>query len=147
VNTIHGINLKICNFWDIPQRSPMEVTWRFAVTCCLHIQGLSVSQARNQHATRSKLIEWICFSEIPIDFQRTTRRYIPEGATRHNHSCENLKSYTELICWPWSWRRYEWDLRFSLWSSRIGCGVKRWSNPSTWLIKDFALKKYGGVEA
>jgi hypothetical protein len=26
----------------------------------------------------------------------TTRRYIPEDGTLHNHSCENLKSYKEL---------------------------------------------------
>jgi hypothetical protein len=27
------------------------------------------------------------------DNQRTTRRYIPEDGTLHNHRCENLKSY------------------------------------------------------
>jgi hypothetical protein len=27
--------------------------------------------------------------------QRTTRRYIPEVDTLHNHRCENLKSYKE----------------------------------------------------
>jgi uncharacterized membrane protein len=27
------------------------------------------------------------------DFQRTTRRYILEDSTLHNHRCENLKSY------------------------------------------------------
>jgi hypothetical protein len=31
--------------------------------------------------------------ETSVDFQRTTRRYIPEGRTLHNHRCENLKSY------------------------------------------------------
>jgi hypothetical protein len=33
-------------------------------------------------------------SEMLLDFQRTTRRYIPEDRTFHNHWCENLKSYT-----------------------------------------------------
>jgi hypothetical protein len=28
-----------------------------------------------------------------IDFQGTTRRYVPEDRTLHNHRCENLKSY------------------------------------------------------
>jgi hypothetical protein len=27
-----------------------------------------------------------------VDFLRTTRRYIPEDSTLHNHRCENLKS-------------------------------------------------------
>jgi hypothetical protein len=31
-------------------------------------------------------------SESSADFQRTARRYIPEDRTRHNLSCENLKS-------------------------------------------------------
>jgi hypothetical protein len=36
--------------------------------------------------------ELICSSEISADFQRTTRRYIPEESTIHNHCCENLRS-------------------------------------------------------
>jgi hypothetical protein len=32
-------------------------------------------------------------SETSVDIQRTTRRYIPEDGTLHNHRCENLKSY------------------------------------------------------
>jgi hypothetical protein len=39
-------------------------------------------------------MEAICCSETTVDFQRNTRRYIPEDGTRHNHRCENLKSYT-----------------------------------------------------
>jgi hypothetical protein len=38
-------------------------------------------------------MEAICSSETSVDFQRTTRRYIPENSTLHNHGCENLKSY------------------------------------------------------
>jgi hypothetical protein len=37
-------------------------------------------------------MEAICSSETYADFQRTTRRYIPEDRT-HNHSCGNLISY------------------------------------------------------
>jgi hypothetical protein len=36
--------------------------------------------------------------ETSVDFQRTTRRYIPEDSTLHNHRCENLKSYI-LLCY------------------------------------------------
>jgi hypothetical protein len=32
-------------------------------------------------------------SETSVNFQRTTRRYIPENGTLHIHRCENLKSY------------------------------------------------------
>jgi hypothetical protein len=38
-------------------------------------------------------MEAICSSETSVDFQRVTRRYIPEDSTLHNHRCENLKSY------------------------------------------------------
>jgi hypothetical protein len=37
-------------------------------------------------------MEAICSSETSFDFQRTTRRDIPEARTLHNHLCENLKS-------------------------------------------------------
>jgi hypothetical protein len=43
----------------------------------------------------------ICSSETPVDTQRTTRRYIPEDGTLHNHRCENLKSYMISFLW---WR-------------------------------------------
>jgi hypothetical protein len=33
------------------------------------------------------------FSEISVDFQWTTQRYIPEYGTLLNYRCENLKSY------------------------------------------------------
>jgi hypothetical protein len=38
-------------------------------------------------------MESICSSETLVDFQRTTRRYIPQDSTLHNHRCENLKLY------------------------------------------------------
>jgi hypothetical protein len=33
------------------------------------------------------------FSETSVDFQWTTRRYIAEDRTLHNHRCENFKAY------------------------------------------------------
>jgi hypothetical protein len=42
-------------------------------------------QALKMESTRS--------SETLVDFQRTTRRYIPEDGTFYNHRCENVKSY------------------------------------------------------
>jgi hypothetical protein len=38
-------------------------------------------------------LQVICSSETSVDFQRTTRSYIPEDSILHNHRCENLKSY------------------------------------------------------
>jgi hypothetical protein len=38
-------------------------------------------------------MESICYSETSVDFQRTTRRYIPEDSTLHNYRCGSLKYY------------------------------------------------------
>jgi hypothetical protein len=37
-------------------------------------------------------IEAIYSLETLVDFQRTTRGYVPQDGTIHNHRCENLKS-------------------------------------------------------
>jgi hypothetical protein len=42
-------------------------------------------------------MEAICSSETSTEFQRTTRRHIPDDNTLHNHRCENLKSYEENL--------------------------------------------------
>jgi hypothetical protein len=48
-------------------------------------------------------MEVIYFSEMSVDFPRTTRRYIPEEGTLHNHRCENLKSYILAgVCGYWN---------------------------------------------
>jgi hypothetical protein len=38
-------------------------------------------------------IKATCSSETSVDFERTTRGYITEYNTLHNHRFENLKSY------------------------------------------------------
>jgi hypothetical protein len=38
-------------------------------------------------------MEMICSSETSIDFQKTTRLYVPEYNTLYNNRCQNLKSY------------------------------------------------------
>jgi hypothetical protein len=100
-------------FWDITPCSPLRVNWRFRNTHRLHLQGRRISQAKNQHKSRwqaSMLLscsaysstlkmEAICSSETSVHFQQTTRRYIPEDSTLHNHCCENLKSYKWDFCW------------------------------------------------
>jgi hypothetical protein len=43
------VKLKISTFWDITPCSLLKVKWCFGGTCCLHLQGRRISQARNQH--------------------------------------------------------------------------------------------------
>jgi hypothetical protein len=50
-------------------------------------------------------MEAICSSETSADFQRTTRCYIPEDSTLHNHRCENLKSYLQSTFIITTWCR------------------------------------------
>jgi hypothetical protein len=38
-----------------------------------------------------------CSSETSDDTQRSTRLYIPEDGTFHNHRCGNLKSYKVIL--------------------------------------------------
>jgi hypothetical protein len=42
-------------------------------------------------------MEAICSSEMSVDTQWTTQRYIPEYGNFHNHRCENLKSYEQVL--------------------------------------------------
>jgi hypothetical protein len=53
-------------------------------------QETSIMQAANMEAK--------CSSETSVDFQQ---RYIPKDRTRHNHPCENLKSYTNKWIRTW----------------------------------------------
>jgi hypothetical protein len=45
-------------------------------------------------------------SETSVDTQRTTRRYIPEDGTLHNHRCENLKSHISFRTSKWHYVQY-----------------------------------------
>jgi hypothetical protein len=40
-------------------------------------------------------MEMVYSTEISVDFQRTTRRYIPEDKILRDHGCENIKSYRD----------------------------------------------------
>jgi hypothetical protein len=97
--------------WDITPCSPLKANRPFGGTYRIHLQGRRISRVRNQRESRSLVscsaysstlkIDAICSSETLVDFQRTTRRYIPEDIASstpfHNHRCENLKSYIFLI--------------------------------------------------
>jgi hypothetical protein len=102
------IGRKTTVFWDITPCTPLKVNRRFGRIYRLHLQGRKMSRARNQLESclpppftlvscsaysSTKKMEAICCSETSVDFQRTTRRYIAEDGTLHNHHCGNLKSY------------------------------------------------------
>jgi hypothetical protein len=59
-------------------------------------------------------MEAICCSETSVETQRTTRRYIPEDGTLHNHRCENLKSYNEVKFWEHVDQSRRFDTRSSI---------------------------------
>jgi hypothetical protein len=96
----------------------------FGGTYCLHLQGRWISRAKSSfiyHLLSRWLLErfilrrwgWRRYSsETSADFQRTTRRCIPEHSTLHKHRCENLKSY---ICWKHVTR---WSLLYAVLRSK-----------------------------
>jgi hypothetical protein len=42
-------------------------------------------------------METVYSSEMSVDIERTTRRYIPEDKALHNHRCGHLKSHTVTV--------------------------------------------------
>jgi hypothetical protein len=59
-------------------------------------EEISMKQAASRAAFLLGLFldsEDTCSSETSVDFQRTTRRYIPEDRIVYNQRSENLKSY------------------------------------------------------
>jgi hypothetical protein len=73
-----AVVMKISIFWDITPCRPLKVNRRFWGTCRLH---LYVESCLAYSLTLKT--EAMCSSETSADFQRTTRRYIPEGRTLH----------------------------------------------------------------
>jgi hypothetical protein len=88
------IQIKSPTFWDITPYSLVKVNLSFRGTYCIRLQVQRISHARNQHEADSKhsKVEAIYSSEMSVDFQQTTRRYISDDTTLHSHLCENLKS-------------------------------------------------------
>jgi hypothetical protein len=84
--------MKSSIFWDITPCSPLsQPTFRRNIsppssTCHL------LSRWFLAHLMFSTLkMEAICSSETPVDFQRTTRRYIPEDGTLQSKFCVQTK--------------------------------------------------------
>jgi hypothetical protein len=113
--TIHNFHLSeeissrnIFTFCKTAPWSPLKVNRHFGETYHLYLQDRRIREARNQCEAGSKqsfmLISLLayssilkmqatCSSEMLLDFQQTTRRYIPAHRTLHNHRSKNLKAY------------------------------------------------------
>jgi hypothetical protein len=48
-------------------------------------------------ASRALKKEATCSSETSVDFQRTSRRYIPENRTLHNHAVRTSNSFSPVV--------------------------------------------------
>jgi hypothetical protein len=90
-----AVDMKSSIFWNIKLSSWLKVNQRFRERH-RHLQGWSISQARNQHEAGSKLacyhftlvsclassltlkMEMTCSSKTSVDFQWTTQHHIPE---------------------------------------------------------------------
>jgi hypothetical protein len=74
----------------------LKVTRSFGGTRRLYFQDGRIRQARNKYEriwqAKALKMETIFSSETPAEFQQTTRRYIPEGKTFHDHNYEDFKS-------------------------------------------------------
>jgi hypothetical protein len=82
-----GTNLSSI-FWDMTPCRLLKVEHCLTPAFTL-IFSLSNSSTLKMEETHS--------SETSMYFQQTTRRYIPEDRTRHNHRCENLKFYKDIV--------------------------------------------------
>jgi hypothetical protein len=84
-----AVVMKNALFWDIMSCSPLKVNRRSGWICGLHLQDWRIRQKKTAwrikqaawylpHSASTSKMEATCFSETSVDFQRTTRRHIPE---------------------------------------------------------------------
>jgi hypothetical protein len=88
--------MKSSIFWDITPSSPLKTKRRFGGKCPRLFQVFLIAISFTMFSWLSCFstmkMEATCFSETSVDFQRSTRGYIPEDRTRHKYRCKNLKS-------------------------------------------------------
>jgi hypothetical protein len=80
--------MKSSIFLDIKSCNPVKFNRRLGGKYRLHLQGETISQARNEHEENSKQSSSFCplpaedggdiSSDMSVDFDQTTRRDIPE---------------------------------------------------------------------
>jgi hypothetical protein len=73
-NVFTSVVMKRSVFWDIKLWCPLKVNRRFGGTCacCMVVSRLEYSSTLNSET---------CSFETSVDFQRITRRYMPEDRT------------------------------------------------------------------
>jgi len=76
-------SMKFRVFWDVAPCSHVEVDRRFRGAYCLHHQG-------------ALMMEAVRTSETSVNFNLTTRRYIPEDSKLHTRRRENFKTHNFL---------------------------------------------------
>jgi hypothetical protein len=95
-----AVVMKNSIFWDITPYSPLKGNRRFGGTCRLHLHGrriILVSSACYLLHADSLLalffdpVKATCSSETSVEFQRITRRYIPENRTLHGKTFRMLR--------------------------------------------------------
>jgi hypothetical protein len=87
--------------WRYQHEAGSKEIWLLLPSCCVWVWGWACSAcfillSWLVHSSILKM-EATCSSKVSVDFQRTTRCYIPENRTLHNHCCVNLKSYQRKV--------------------------------------------------
>jgi hypothetical protein len=72
--------------------------WNICLSICMCVSLASerLDGFCSNSIFKSLFIAGLC-SETSVDFQRTTRRYIPEDRTLHNHRCDKTRSFKHDI--------------------------------------------------
>jgi hypothetical protein len=98
----------------------VDLKWIVRDLCKAYVIPCEANLQKKSRTHSTLKIEVTCFSETSVNFQRTTRRYIPEDSTLHNYRCENLKSYVSKfefptaiwipeVCWNFTLKyNFEW---------------------------------------
>jgi hypothetical protein len=132
----------------LPSVSCINPDFRLADYCACHPLACRFSA---KLVSSTLKMEAICSSETSVNTQRTTRRYIPEDDTLHDHRCGNLKSYNltfdKRIClfrttaFDGIWAHHLRKPNFGQWDwYSFSCG--RFSSWWLWLPEYFHLPSY-----
>jgi hypothetical protein len=129
------VEMKWSVFWDITSCSLLKVNPELCLPSAFTLLSCS--------AYSTLRMEEIYSSETSLDFQRTTRRSIPEDGTESYACCLLSRWYLALLIRPWRWRRYIPPKRRLTFSGLHGdprTTAVRTSNPTwCWLLYRFSF--------
>jgi hypothetical protein len=97
-----AVVMKITIFWDITERSPLNVNRRFRGTYCLHHQGRRISRARSQSESRywsvyHMLSRWFLARLILRPWR--WRRYVPTNRRLTFNRLHGIMSQKMVLLW------------------------------------------------